>query len=149
MPTTPASYIRKLRHRLGDEDSDSYIWTDDQLGEWIEAGMEEYTYGARDITAAIEDDVTAALMLAHSSAMYELASNASLFFAWKDQQKEIDKSMTPEMCRRIGKDLWERVMAQRKAKGDNVGGAEEEKDRAQGGIMQMEIPERATRRDWF
>lgn len=148
MTTTPAAYIRKLQKRVGDDDEDARLWDDDQLGEWIEAGMSEYTYGGRDINSATDDDVTASLMLAHSSAMYELASNAALFFKWKDQQKEIDKSMTPEMCRRIGKDLWERVMAHRKAKDANVGEAEE-KDRAQGGVIEMDIPGRPAGRDWY
>jgi hypothetical protein len=110
--------------------------------------MEEYTYGNRTINEAEGDDATAALMLAHSTAMYELASNAALFFRWKDQQEEIDKSMTPEMCRRIGKDLWERVMAQRKAKEEGVGESEG-KNQAQGGQMDMNVPDRTSPRTWY
>ena len=149
MPITPAAIIRKLQKRIGDDDEDARIWDDDQLGEWVEAGMAEYTFGARDIDSATSDDLTQMFKLAHSSAMYELASNTALFFAWKDQQEEIDKSMTPESCRRIGKDLWEQVIAHRKAKEEGIGEDEEEKDRAQGGIMDMTTPERSGARDWY
>src|SRR5262245_10928291 len=115
-----ASYdlIARFRQMIGDLVVESQVWTDDQSGECIDEGFLEYTYGARtegDETASV-DDTTQSLKLARSYAMYELASNTALFFKWRDQQKDIDKSMTPEMCRRIGKDLHEQVMGHRKAK---------------------------------
>lgn len=149
----PSAHIDALRKRIGDTSTDesAQVWADEQLDEWIAQGISEWTYGARseaDDNLTL-DDVDMSLKLAHSSAMYELATGTALFFKWRDQQKDIDKSMTPESCRRIGKDLWEQVNAHRKAKHDALG---EPKLRAHGGISQFDagstLADRTRERGW-
>ena len=143
--------IDKLRELLGDIDQDSEVWDDAQLSAMIDEGVSEYTYGQRTHADGSDDDITQGMKLARSIAMYELASNTALFFKWRDQQKEIDKSMTPEMARRIGKDLHAQVMQHRKAKDNNEG--EQERATAQGGIAQFDAgttaAERTEARRWF
>ena len=150
-----SAYIDDLRKRIGDTDPDpaKQVWADDQLDQWIAQGISEWSYGARSEDAGnLEDgDVNMGLKLAHSSAMYELASGTALFFKWRDQQKEIDKSATPESCRRIGKDLWEQVNKQRQ---DKKRSTEEDPARrvAQGGTMQFDpgsgFSDRTPERPW-
>ena len=144
-----SAFIEELRRRVGDTDPDptKQLWSDDQLDEWIAQGMSEWTYGERVEASGTlsRDDIDQGLKLAHSSAMYELATGTVLFFKWRDQHKEMDKTMTPESCRRIGKDLWEQVNQHRK---DREAKTDKDPQRkvAQGGVAQFDAGSTATAR---
>jgi hypothetical protein len=150
-----SSYIPDLRQRIGDTDPNpaKQVWSDEQLDEWLDGGFSEWTYGSRSEAAGdlTSDDITQGMKLAHSSAMYELATGTAAFFKWKDQQKEFDRSMTPESCRRIGKDLWEQVNQHRKGVQTLVTD-EAGRKIAQGGLMQFDpgkaFTDRTVERPW-
>lgn len=140
--------ISRARKMLGDDDPDpaNWIWETAQVGEFIDQGFSEYTYGVRDSSSTDPDDVTQGMKLARSYALYELATNTALFFKWRDSNQDVDRSMTPEMARRIGKDLWEQVMKHREEKGKSVG--VEGKSKPQGGMMTFSPGDRTQGRAW-
>lgn len=143
--------VERARQFLGDTgEPEDWIWSNTQIEEFVAAGYSEYSYGVRDSTSLLVDDHTQGLKLARSYALYELATNTALFFKWRDQQKDVDRSMTPEMCRRIGKDLWEQVMRHRESMAVVVGIGG--RNVPQGGILQMNpgktASDRTVERPW-
>lgn len=142
-----AATIIDLRTLLGDNDADNEVWGDTQLGLFIDEGYSEYTYGERTEANGTKDDRTQALKLAKARAYEELHSNTALFFKWKDQSKEVDRTMTPDTCRLMAKDLWTQVMAHRTALQNRTGVLDA--NRAQGTNMQMTEPGRHPPRTWY
>ncbi len=144
--------ITDLRTLMGDTDTEAEIWSDAQLNLFIDMGYSEYTYGQRaevaaaPLTAGTPDDRTQALKLAKVQAYEALHRDTVLFFKWKNQQKEIDRTMTPESCRLMAKDIWAQVNAHRTSKEGLVG--EEATAKPQGTNMQMVIPDRTAPRPW-
>lgn len=140
--------ITDLRTLLGDTDTENEIWSNAQLGLFIDLGYGEYTYGKRtEADGGTADDRVQAIKLAKVQAYEELHRDTSLFFKWKTQQKEVDRTMTPETCRLMAKDIWMQVHAHRKSLEAQIG--DPDTKRAQGTNMQFGDPGRPNVRGWY
>lgn len=147
-----AATITRFRKVVGDTDTASELWTDSQLSDFIDDGVVEYTFGESTTwEAAGDDEKVQGFKLAHVTVLRELATDVMLFFKWKDQNKEVDKSMTPGNAGRLAKEIHAEVMAHRKAKKADTD--TEERKRAQGGKMDLDPgsaqSDRTSARGWY